>query len=349
MNSRPKVLVILIPGFASSEGDSSCLPMQQAFVRSISDTYPDVEVMVLSLQYPFVRSSYNWFGVSVRSFNGKNKGGVRRIFLRRRVAHALKEIQREKEIVGLLSFWMGECALIAQRFAKRNGLRHYCWLMGQDARLKNKYAPRVGKKGTELIALSDFLQEEFERNYRVRPGRVVYPGIDPIVPSNVHRDIELLGVGSLIPLKHYEVFLELVAVIRKTIPVTTAILVGEGPEYKKLKQHAEALRLQETVNFAGSISHDEVLQLMQRSRILLHPSSYEGFSGVCQEALSCGAHVISFCRAINQEINQWHIVGSREDMIEKTIALLSDPFMRYDPVEWQPMSSTAQQIMSCYL
>jgi glycosyltransferase involved in cell wall biosynthesis len=349
MNSKPKVLVILSPGFASSEADRSCLPMQQSFVRSISKIDPTISVMVLSLHYPFVKSCYNWFGVSVTSFNGKNKGGIKAMLLKRQVLRALDRIHEEKEIIGLLSFWMGECASIGQRFAHRKGLRHHSWLMGQDARPKNKYAARLSKRGNEVIALSDFLAEEFEKNYGARPARVVYPGIDKNTESSVHRDIELLGVGSLIPLKRYEVFLEVVAVIKKRIPAIRAVLVGDGPEQENLKNRAKAVGVEDSLEFAGSVGHDEVLRLMQRARILLHPSSYEGFPGVCQEALSCGAHVISFCRAMNKDIDQWHIVASSEDMVDKTIGLLSDPNTRYNAVEFQPMSSAAHQIMSCYL
>jgi glycosyltransferase involved in cell wall biosynthesis len=126
-------------------------------------------------------------------------------------------------------------------------------------------------------------------------------------------------------------------------------VVGDGPEQESLKNRARALEVEDNLEFAGSIGHDEVLRLMQRARILLHPSSYEGFPGVCQEALSCGAHVISFCRAMNKDIDQWHIVASSEDMVDKAIGLLSDPNTRYNAVEFQPMSSTAHQIMSCYL
>ncbi|MGZ3939768.1 MAG: hypothetical protein ACXVLT_14245, partial [Flavisolibacter sp.] len=101
MNSKQKVFVILSPGFAASESDTVCLPMQQAFVRSLSKTYTDVNVIILAFHYPFVRRSYSWFDVSVRSFNGKNKGGLPGIILRRNVDRALEQIHKDKKIVGL--------------------------------------------------------------------------------------------------------------------------------------------------------------------------------------------------------------------------------------------------------
>ena len=99
--------------------------------------------------------------------------------------------------------------------------------------------------------------------------------------------------------------------------------------------------------FTGTISHDEVLGLMQQSKILLHPSSYEGFSGVCMEALGRGAHVVSFCRAMDRDINHWHIVHNKVEMKEKTLELLSQS-LDHDPVIISGMKLTVERMMQLY-
>ena len=348
MSNKPKVLVILSPGFAASEEDSSCLPMQQAFVRAVSKVYEDVGIVVLSFHYPFVKKRYDWFDARVVSFNGKNRGGIQRILLRRNVSRVLEKMHQEKEIVGLLSFWLGECAMIGKVFAEKKQLRHFCWILGQDARKGNKYVSSLSIKGDELIALSDSLQEEFERNFGIRPEKVIPPGIEMRAISNEPRDIDLLAVGSLIPLKQFELFLDTVAKIGKAMPGIKATLAGHGPEFKRLMRMASALGIVETVSFMGSIGHDDVLKLMSRAKVLLHPSSYEGYSGVCQEALSCGAHVISFCRAMNEDTRQWHVVKTKEEMVEKAIAILKDGSVRFEPVEFHPMTFTARKVMDLF-
>ena len=40
MKRNENSFVILIPGFAESETDTTCLPMQQAFVRSLEEQHP---------------------------------------------------------------------------------------------------------------------------------------------------------------------------------------------------------------------------------------------------------------------------------------------------------------------
>jgi glycosyltransferase involved in cell wall biosynthesis len=349
MISKQKVFIILTPGFASSEADTSCLPMQQTFVKSISRLCPEIEIIVLSFQYPFCRKTYKWFDATVTSFNGRNKGGLPGVFLRRRVSRTLRRIHKTKQVIGLLSFWLGECAYIGKKFAEKNGLTHCCWLFGQDAKANNKYLQRISVRSNELIALSDFLQQEFERNYGLKPFAVIPPGIEKRFVNKIPRDIDLLAAGSLIPLKQFDIFIKSVAAIKKYYPTIKAVLIGDGPERAKLEKLISDLDIENNILIAGNISHEEVLNTMQRTKILLHPSSYEGFSGVCQEALSNGAYVISFCRAMKEDILQWHIVQSRNEMIEKAIAILGDESTVFNKIDFQSMETTAKQIMEHYL
>ena len=83
--------------------------------------------------------------------------------------------------------------------------------------------------------------------------------------------------------------------------------------------------LEKNILLTGELPYPDTLQLMQRAKVFLHPSSYEGFSGVCLEALYAAAHVISFCKPMKQDIAQWHIVQSREEMFEKTVSILGNP------------------------
>jgi glycosyltransferase involved in cell wall biosynthesis len=346
--SKQKAFVILSPGFAASETDTACLPMQQSFVKNLATLYPAIEIFVLSFQYPFYRSIYKSFGATIMSFGGRNRGGVSKYFLRSEVSKALQKLNAEKQIIGILSFWFGECAYVGRSFAVKNGLKHYCWLLGQDARANNKYAKKFFPGTNNLIALSDFLQEEFERNHGVRPFAVISPGIESGI-NRTSRNIDLLAVGSLIPLKQFEVFISSVAAIKQKVPEVKALLVGEGPERKRLMNLVDSLGLRDNIILTGKMDHKEVMCLMQRAKILLHPSSYEGYSGVCQEALSCGAHVISFCRAANSDIRQWHIVRSEDEIVKKALALLQDASTIYQPIPFPPMAATAKQMMDLYL
>jgi glycosyltransferase involved in cell wall biosynthesis len=348
MKSKQKVFVILTPGFPASESDSTCLPMQQELVRMISKMYPDIHIVVLSFQYPYCKKKYQWFDATVFSFNGKNRGGVSKLLLRQKLYSVLRKIKKEQEILGLLSFWLNECALVGKRFGEKFSIPHYCWLLGQDARKANKYPKKLSVKENELIALSDFLQEEFERNHNIRPFTVIPPGVPVGQLNGSTRDIDLLAAGSLIPLKQFEIFLELVAEIKKHLPGVKAVLAGQGPEKEKLQRLIIQLGIKENISLAGELPYNEVMRLMRRTKVFIHPSSYEGFAGVFLEALSAGAHVISFCRSMKEEIRQWHIVNTKAEMKEKAFALLRQRETRFEQLTNFPIEVTAQKLMALY-
>ena len=349
MMAADKTFVILTPGFAASEADTVCLPALQHFVRGLRDHRPDLNIVILAFQYPYNHTTYSWHGATVISYGGRNRGGIVRWHLRRKINAVLRSMNDEANIVGLLSFWYGECAWVGKRFADTNGIKHYCWIRGQDALSKNRYPAWLRPSGFELIALSDTLQREFERNHGIRPAHVIRPGINGHhFRGNVEKDIDLLAAGSLIPLKQYDHFIRLIADLASIMPQLRAVLVGEGKERRRLHQMIEQYRLQRNVQLMGELPHPEVLQLMQRSRIFIHPSSYEGFSGVCLEALSAGIPVVSYCQPMNYAIDNWHIVKSEEDMRGKTLQLLTQPASHRSPSDPFPISETVSRVMELY-
>ncbi len=350
MHPEKKTVVILTPGFPASEAESTCLPMQQSFVKALQENDPNLQIIVLSFQYPYTIQTYTWFGITVMSFNGRNKGGIARLWLRRKLNTALKKINRSNKIVGMLSFWYNECAWVGKKFADKNKMKHYCWILGQDARQTNKYPKSLTLPADELIALSDFLQDEFKKNHGIKPAFIITPGVDSKqFDSKIkEKDIDLLAAGSLIPLKQFEVFIEVVAEIKKLIPGIKAALIGDGPEKSKLKAMIEKHELQSNIILTGELQYPIVLQWMQRAKVFLHPSSYEGFSGVCQEALAAGAHVISFCKPMKQDINHWHIVTNKDEMKILALEMLQNPGIAFEKIIPFGTNDTVKKIMKLF-
>ncbi|HEY0177269.1 MAG TPA: hypothetical protein VGC08_12880, partial [Pedobacter sp.] len=173
-----KTLVILSPGFPENEADTTCIPPQQIFVKALKEVRPELNIIVLTFQYPFFSGEYQWYGIRVISFGGANKGRFFRLFTAPRVWVTLRKLNQEFRIIGLLSFWFGKCAYVADVFAKNYDLKHYSWILGQDARAGNKYFHKIKPAGTSLIALSDFIAREFNRNYGVSPEHIIPVGID---------------------------------------------------------------------------------------------------------------------------------------------------------------------------
>ena len=350
MNRKSNSFVMLLPGFPTSENDTTCLPMQQQFVRKFAEMNPEIETIVLALQYPYRRDSYKWKGIRIESFGGRNRTGIRGWINRKRIMNRLMEIHHSTPIVGMLSFWHGECARVGSEFSKMTGATHLNWIMGQDARKKNPYPAKLKLREGDLIALSDFLQDEFERNHDCRPARVITPGIDldTISPDNNKRIIDILGVGSLISLKRFERFIQVVNEVRYSYPDIKAMIIGDGPERKKLEGLAKELDLSNHVRFTGELPYDEVIKKMSQSRILLLPSSYEGFSGVCLEGIACGCRVVSTVSPMRNEIDGWQIANSVEEMKEACIAILQLQHIAAALPRRFYMEETVKEIMSAF-
>jgi glycosyltransferase involved in cell wall biosynthesis len=350
INDR-KTLIILSPGFPANEEDSTCLPAQQSFVRSLNKIFPDLKIIILAFEYPFVRSAYSWHNNSVISFAGKNRRKLFRLMIWRKIWQELKKINKQENIIGLLSFWCTETALVGKLFAKKFKLKHYCWVLGQDARKGNKMIRFTKPRSEELIAMSDSLASEFFTNYKIHPKYIIPNGIDPTLfqQNNSEKDIDVSAAGSLITLKRYDIFINVINQVNKNIPSLKAILIGKGEEEKKLISLIEKSDLQNNITLTGEIPHEEVLKIMQRSKIFLHTSSYEGFSGACLEALYAGAHVISFCEPMKQKIDHWHIVKDEKEMFDKTIELLNNPSTDFTPVLPFTMDNTAKEMMSLFI
>ena len=349
-----KTLVILTPAFPADESDAESIwvPAKQRLIKCFNRLYPELEVVILSFRFPEGKEKYYWNNNLVLSFGGGNKSRIKNWLVWIRAFRELKRLKRQKEIIGLLSFWCTECALVAHYFYKIYGTKHLCWISGQDAKPDNKFVQRIRPDKEELVAMSDFLVNEFDKNHHIRPAYLIPDAIDPYQFNPgilLERTIDVIGVGGLSPLKQYDMFIEIIAALKTKYPNIRAYLCGHGLEREKLEGHVRKLSLENNITFTGKISQQAVFTLMQRSKILLHPSAYEGFGNVCIEALYAGAHVISFIQPMKQEIPQWHIVHTKKEMIEKVKEILLDRKIPHTSVLPFNMNDSAKQFMQIFL
>lgn len=333
-DKKLKTLVILTPGFPANEEDSTCVPPQQIFVKALKEVNPEINIIVITFQYPFFSREYDWNGIKVISFGNSRNSRFLRLFTGLRVRRALRKLNEGYELIGLLSFWLGKCALIGSRFATKYHLKHFCWILGQDAKAGNKYFNRIKPKGESLIALSDFIVREFYKNYGIKPAYVIPVGIDmSLFGATIDkRDIDVLGVGSLIPLKQYPIFIEVINDLKGSFPDIKAVICGDGPGRKQLSIMVRNMHLVDNISLVGRLPHKEVLTEMQHSKVFLHTSNYEGFGAVCLEALYAGAHVVSFVSPMDMNIPNWHIAADKADMTETVKNILLDQGRGHYPV-----------------
>ena len=350
MASNSKTLVILIPGFPENEADTTCLPPLQLLVRSLNKVFPGLKVVVVAFHYPFFTHTYQWHGNTIISMGGKYRNKIHLLHSWWKIWRQLKKLRQQHDIAGLFSCWCGPCALIGHYFGKRYNIKHHTWLLGQDAKKSNNTVRYMRPAPQELIAISDFLVQEFNRNHHIKPQHVIPIGVNTadFPPVTAPVDIDILGVGNLVPLKQYEIFIEVIHAVKQHFPNIKTGICGKGTEVHRLQALIAQWGLQDNVQLYGEQLHREVLRLMQRSRILLHPSSYEGFGMVMLEALYAGAQVVSFVQPMQAAIPNWYIVKDKAAMVEQVLTLLRQPPAQRQAVLPYEMNGSASAIMQLF-
>lgn len=350
MPGKEKTLVLLTPAFPADDSDSVWVPFVQLSVKKLKENFPSVAITVLSFNYPHHTESYTWKGVRVISFNGLHTRKFSRLLVWFRVWKQLKKIKKDQTIIGLFSFWCGECALVGKYFGRLHGIKHFCWIAGMDAKKENKLIRLIRPRANELVAVSPFLVDEFYRNHSVKPGHLIPLGIDPSEYGSYEggKDIDILGVGSLVPGKQYDIFIHVVKQISLSIPGIKAVICGGGRERDKLEKLIKELQLENNITLKGEMPRSEVLHCMQRTKVFLHTSSYEGFGLVYLEALGAGAQAIGFTFPLDHQVPRWYKVNNQDEMVSKTIDILQNPHTLYTPSVLYSADDSAKAIMRLF-
>ena len=347
-----QTVVILTPGFPKDENDTTCLPPIQQFVLSLKKLYPKNKIIVLSFQYPFQKKEYEWYGIKIVAIGGSNKSGIKRLITWFKAYRELIRIKKEEKVIGLLSLWLTECALLGKLFGKLNNLKHFIWLQAQDAKPNNQFVKRIRPKAGELIAISDFIQEVFYKNHGQKPFLIAENGINESIfqPLNVgERSIDVLGVGSLIKLKNYSLFVEIIEEVKRKFPNINAVIAGAGEEEPNLIKQVQKLNLQNHITFVGHVGHPKVLELMNNAKLFLHTSHYEGNSTVLAEALYSGCQTLSTQPLSNANVKNLNINKKKAEFISFIIEKLNDKKPLAERVVFNTMDNTAKKIMNLFL
>ncbi len=106
---------------------------------------------------------------------------------------------------------------------------------------------------------------------------------------------QLVYIGRLSTEKGVHVLLEALGKIKKREPELKfkLNLIGDGPERKKLSDHAANLDLDSSIIFHGQLNQTELFDLLPKMDFCVQPSLTEGFSKAWLDAMLCGLPVLS--------------------------------------------------------
>ncbi|NNJ52717.1 MAG: glycosyltransferase family 4 protein [Ignavibacteriaceae bacterium] len=339
--STSKHILLLTPGFPIDKNDFNCIPPLQEFLIKINQIHPRVDFSIITFQYPYDAKNYSWENINVYPLGGKNSK-VKKPFIWLKAIRTAKQIDKIRSVDVLHTLWLGECAMIGNILSKKFDCEHICTLMGQDVKSSNRYLKRLKNSKIRFIALSKNQANQFLRLTNRKVNDIIHWGIDDQPESIIERDIDLLAVGSLIPLKNYSLFVQLVHEIAKINPDIKCKLVGTGPESTNLKIMTKEKGIEHCIEFTGLLSRTEIFKLMQRSKILIHPSMFEGSGFIFAEALANGMYIVSYNVGYAHSHPKWFIANDNQDFIKITVRLLGSK-LDFKAVNAFPLQETVNR------
>ncbi|GAV26218.1 glycosyl transferase [Carboxydothermus islandicus] len=117
--------------------------------------------------------------------------------------------------------------------------------------------------------------------------------IESVLKNNYQKENTIISVGLLIKRKNPEFILELAKKIKKDDIGFKFKIIGDGPEFAKIKNKIEEHQLKDIVILKGKLGYKETLEELAKSKIFILPSFKESFSFVLLEAKLLGNYTIA--------------------------------------------------------
>jgi len=142
------------------------------------------------------------------------------------------------------------------------------------------------------IALSEATRKDVEKYLGIEDCTVIGNGLDTekFHPLNLPKAFDGVFLGRLARQKGIDVLLRAWSeVVRENSDSQLLLLGGGNPEEVSLyRKMAIDLRLEGNVTFAGFVEDEELVRLLNSSKLFVFPSRKEGFAQAVSQAMGCG-------------------------------------------------------------
>jgi len=155
------------------------------------------------------------------------------------------------------------------------------------------YADRIVATSSRL---RDSITHQFPESISkiaVIPNPVDLSAFDIVPQSKAENTFEFLSVALFRPEKRHDLLLRAFAQVRQWHPKVRLTMVGDGPEFRRIKRLIAELKLTNAVTLTGYLPQPKIAVQMQKSNALVLASDFETFGVVLIEALACGLPVIA--------------------------------------------------------
>ncbi len=196
--------------------------------------------------------------------------------------------------------------------------------------------PRALKKASLLLCVSEHTKKDLQRLFpeaKAKPTLIVPPAVSEEIHHVDTQKMDLppnflLGVGTLLPRKNFSLLIEAFKRLHTKHPDLHLCIAGGKAAHTGALFEPLPPELQEKIHFLGYVSTAELCELYSRARMLVFPSTYEGFGIPPLEAMACGCPVIvSDASSLPEVVEDAALTVNphRPDELAEAIELLLQP------------------------
>lgn len=141
-------------------------------------------------------------------------------------------------------------------------------------------------------------------------------------------------LGRMKKYKSIDHLLRAFAIVRQERPAARLVLVGDGDVRPKLEHLARELGLGDAVRFAGFVSQEEKVVLLNQMDVVVNPSAKEGWGLTVIEANACGVPVVASDvpglrdSVLDERTGFLYEYGNIEQLAQKVSLVLRDDHLR---------------------
>ena len=162
-------------------------------------------------------------------------------------------------------------------------------------------------EAASVIAVSGWMGSEVVAQFKLPPGKVqeIPNGVDVekfSKPVNVEATRSkwkvlpgerlITAVGRLTSQKGFDDLIRAYPEIRRSVPSSRLLVMGDGYMRSELESLAETERVRGTTTFAGFVSDADLIDAIKSSDVVAVPSRFEPFGIIALEAMAGGAPVV---------------------------------------------------------
>jgi len=345
-------IIILTPGFPKDEIDINCIPSLQLLVQEMNEV-DGVKIQIISTQYPFQFGTYQWHNIPVHACGGANRRYLFKALTYLKAIWFLLRFGRNASVVH--GFWLYECGLLAAFWGWCINALSVVTVPGQDSKAGNGYFGIMRwwrkMKHLRIVSISDFGAKQLFQNAGIETDAILPYGMHlsnlPTFDPTEERTMDVMGAGSLVPVKNYMEFLEVIALVKLVFPNIKACIAGGGFEQEMLSQRILALGISKNMELTGEIPRTQVLERMSRSKIFLHTALWEGQGFVLIESLAMGMYCVATSVGWLPPSDKSFALGSSQEMAEIIIRILKNS-RNHEPVPVLTMKETVANYLRFY-